>query len=501
MRTRTDPRLAARRATALASLGALALSASACVTNPVTGRSELSLMSPAEEAAIGRREAANVEKQIGLVRTPALVDYVRRIGARVAAQSPRKDVTYQFFVADMAEPNAFAIPGGYVYVSRGLLALTNSEAELAGVIGHEIGHVAARHSAQRQTRAMGVGALTMLGAIAGAVLAGPEAGQMIGQLGQVAGAGLIASYGRDQERQADEVGQKMAAASGYDARGISDFLRTLGRETSLRLGKSRMPTFFDSHPGTEERVRDTAERARALPPSGGGPFFPAREEFFAQVDGIMLGPDPAKGVFQDQRFLHPGLDLFLELPAGWQTVNQDAFVGAQAPNGAGRIVMESVGRRGDPAVPAGEFIRQNDLRPAEEGRVRINELRGYRVLAEAQSQSGPVVVDSLWVDHPSGMLSLTAVAAGQEYRNLRGALSRSLGSVRRLTPGERESVEERLLTIARARAGESLGQLSSRSGNVWSIEETAMANGLVASDVLQAGFPVKIAVARPYRSR
>jgi predicted Zn-dependent protease len=129
-------------------------------------------MSPEREAAIGRQAAKEVEQQIGLVRDPALVQYVEKLGRRIAEKSPRQDVTYRFHVADMEVPNAFALPGGYIYVSRGLLLLTNDEAELAGVIGHEIGHVAAHHAAKQESRSTRVGVLSALGTLAGAVLGG-----------------------------------------------------------------------------------------------------------------------------------------------------------------------------------------------------------------------------------------------------------------------------------------------------------------------------------------
>jgi predicted Zn-dependent protease len=214
------PTLATVRRAALASCLLLL----ACVTNPVTGREELVLMSPSREAAVGREAAAQVADEMGLVEDAALLAYVRGLGARVAAHSPRKDVSYQFAIANMAETNAFALPGGYIYVSRGLLALARSEDEVANVLAHEVGHVAARHAAQRETQALGVGLLSMLGTLGAAALGGQAAAAVAQQLGQVAGAGLIASYGRDQEREADDVGQRMARAAGFDPGGMVTFL-------------------------------------------------------------------------------------------------------------------------------------------------------------------------------------------------------------------------------------------------------------------------------------
>ena len=251
-------------------------------------------MSAERENALGRQAAQEVEQSIGLVRDPALAAYVDALGQRLAQRSPRKDVSYRFHVADMPEPNAFALPGGYIYVSRGLLAITNSEAELANVIGHEIGHVAARHASQRETRSVGVGVLSALGTIAAGVAAGGQAAQAVSQLGQVAGAGLIASYGRDQERQADEVGQELAAGSGWDPGAVSNFFVTLERQTKLEHGE-RLPSFLDSHPMTSERAQTTAARARSLTVTPAPPIAETQSAFLHELEDLLVGPDPGAG--------------------------------------------------------------------------------------------------------------------------------------------------------------------------------------------------------------
>ena len=190
-----------------------------CAVNPVTGKSEVALISAEEEQELGTQEADKVKKSMGLIDDPEIVAYVKAVGRRLAEHSPRKDVDYTFHIVDMEVPNAFALPGGYVYVSRGLLVLVNSEDELAGVMGHEIGHVAGRHAVQRVTRSVATSPFRIATGIAGAAasIVAPRVGNTIAGVGQVASAMVIAPYSRDQEREADRVGQEMAAKRGLES--------------------------------------------------------------------------------------------------------------------------------------------------------------------------------------------------------------------------------------------------------------------------------------------
>ncbi len=485
------------RARVLALAGTLSLCG--CVTNPVTGQREISVLSPQDEAQAGEQGAAQVEATMGLVEDAALSGYVRAIGERLAAHSPRKDTSYRFHVVDDPTPNAFALPGGYIYVTRGLLALTNSEDELAGVIGHEIGHVAARHAAQRQTRATGVGLLAALGTLAGGVLAGEGGARTAAQLGQVAGAGYIASYSRDQERQADEVGQRLAAEAGYAPDGISHFLRTLQREEQLRSGKQRAPGFLDSHPATGERVEATLARARSLSRTPQPAISPDPASFLARFDGLLVGPDPAEGVFVENRFLHPGMDLSIEFPKGWRTQNQPQAVLA-APGGGGALLqLETQGGAGDPARAAQQFLQQNGLQAQQVRGRQIGGFPAYQVRAQAQGQQGPLGLDITWIAHPRGMLRLLGVAPLQSFSTYADEFDDVAGSFRTLSPQERAQIRELRLRIARAQRGDTLSELGRREQNRWSPDETAVANGLAAPGQLTAGKPIKVAVERPYR--
>lgn len=472
----------------------------ACATNPVTGRQEVVLMSPEREAAVGKQAAAQVAEQMGLVEDPALVAYVGQLGARVAAASPRKDVPFQFAIANMAETNAFALPGGYVYVSRGLLALARSEDELANVLAHEVGHVAARHAAQRETRALGVGLLAILGTVAAGVLGGDAAASAVGQLGQLAGAGLIASYSRDQERQADEVGQTMAKAAGFDPAGMSTFLGALDGEVTLRLGQPRRPTFLDSHPATPERVTSAGTRAQALGSRGGLAPVAARSAFVARLEGMLVDEDPAEGVVRDATFLHPDLDLRLVFPDGWAVQNGKQAVGAQEREGAALLVLGAQERGSDPRAAAEKFVNANaqSLEVVEHGAFSGAGVPGYRARARVATQQGTAGADFFWLAHGGVVYRLQGLASAQGFSSFAPHFERTAKSFRPLTSAERAGIRERRLHVASARAGESLAALAERSGNVWRIEQVALANGLEPGAKLAAGQRIKLAVERPY---
>jgi predicted Zn-dependent protease len=473
----------------------LPLAASGCAA---TGGRDAAPTSTEKEKRTGAEAAEQVKAELGLVDDPELLAYVQRVGARVAAHSPRRDVSYQFQIADMAETNAFALPGGYIYVSRGLLALSNSEAQLANVIGHEIGHVAARHHARQQTRATSVGILSALGTVAAAILGGPEVAQVVGSLGQVAGAGFIASYSREQERESDDIGQRMAAQAGYDPAAMASFLESLGRESQVgQHGPARAPSFLDSHPATPERVGTTRSRAGTLAVSSNPAFVPTREKYLALLEGLMIGPDPAQGMFEGTRFLHADMDLSLRFPSEWRTQNSPAQVVGGSPRGDALIGLELEARGEDPRAVAQRALEQQPLRVVSNRSLRIGGLRAFEVVGAAQDAAAHLT----WIAYRGNVYRVTGLCSPTQFRNYRPLFERTAGTFRPLTPAERGLFKRRVLRIATARKDELLEELGRRTGNAWGIEQTAVANGLRPGDRLTAGMLVKIAVEEPYRPR
>ena len=295
-----------------------------CAVNPATGRSQLMLISEAQEAAMGREADPEIVAQYGLYDDPLIQDYVQALGEDLAAKSERPDLPWEFKVLDDPLVNAFALPGGYIYVTRGILAHFDSEAELAAVLGHEIGHVTARHSANqlsKQTLATGL-------LIAGSLALDYDE-QYIAGLAGIAAQLMFLKFSRDDERQADALGLRYIDRQGYDPRPMTNVFETLGR-VSEAAGGGAGPKWASTHPAPENRVQLlNGQIAQMGVDFTGRPI--RRQEYLARIDGIVFGQDPREGYFVGNAFYHPELKLQLEFPRGWTFQNQRAAVSALSP--------------------------------------------------------------------------------------------------------------------------------------------------------------------------
>jgi len=484
------------RARAAATLAALA---AGCAINPVSGRPQLVLVSRDAERELGAREAKQVAAAIGLVADGPLVDYVRTVGRRVAAHSPRQDVEYTFGVVDVEEPNAFALPGGWVYVSRGLLALTNSEDELAGVLGHEIGHVAARHAVARVSRAAPIGILAGIGAAVTGVVS-PALGDLVGGVGGLAGGLVLARYSREQEREADRVGQDLAAAGGWDPAALSTALRGLEREERLTAGKPRRPSFFDTHPAIPERIAATAERAPTVPRAAGTPVAADDAGFLRRLDGLVVGRSAAEGAFDGDTFVHPDLGFALRFPAGWKKDNGRTAVVAGEPERRALAVLLLAGEGRDALAALRAWEKDAGLPPdAEPEAVAIGGRTAFRRAAEARTEDGPVVVETTFIPLGGHVYGLAALTPRAHAAAMLPVVRDAAATFHALTPAERAAIRETRLRLAVARAGETPAALAARTKSAWDGEMIAVANGVPGDAPFTAGRRVKVALAEPYR--
>jgi len=469
-----------RRLCALGWLAALAGFACAPAPRAEAPRRPVVLSTEYDDQRAGEEAKGEVAAALGLVRDPKVQELVDAVGRRLLAHAPARAFRYEFRVVDQWPPNAFTLPGGAVYVSRGLLVLSDSEDELANVLAHEIMHAAARHAAARQRVAGGTNPFAM-------AFTSPV---------------YLAAYSRDQEREADRGGQSMAAAAGYDPTGMNDFLASLGNVERLLAGASRMPGFFDTHPPTNERTASTATRAQHLEWTRQPGVTRDRDDYLRRLDGLVVGEDPAEGSFENGRFLHPDLDFMLRVPDGWQFVNTPAALGAVSPDGRARVMLELAGEGEDPAVFAEAFVAQRaeEIHAVIAGRraLSINGLPAVELRGTAPGPSGAVAGKLTWIAHAGRVYRLANLVQGPGAERALGRGDVFTRSFRPLTPADRASIRVRRLRLATAHAGESLADFSRRTGNDWDAQRTAIANGLFASARLGEGQLLKIAVIEPY---
>ncbi len=295
-----------------------------CATNPASKGSDFVLMSENQELAIGQQMAAQVAKQLPLLPSDdPLVKYVDKVGQRIAATSDRPELFYRFHVVDDGTINAFALPGGYIYVHRGLLTHFNSEAELAAVLGHEVGHVTARHAVQRYTQAQAYN----IGMTAAAILVGIPQG--VDQLTNLLATAMIMGYGREQELQSDELSLRYLTAAGYDANATIHLLETLERldsvekkereDTTGEKSKEAYHGAFSSHPETKQRIKEAIAKAASMQREGMNRV--GKEAMLAALDGYPVKDSAKDGAIVGRRFLHPELAFQLRFPEQWVIKN------------------------------------------------------------------------------------------------------------------------------------------------------------------------------------
>lgn len=447
-------------------------------------------MSPEDERELGEKGAKQVEGQFGLVQNPALQAYVGGIGERLAHHSPRQSVSYRVRVIEMDEPNAFALPGGQIYVSRGLVLLTNSKAELANVIAHEIGHVAARHAAQRHAHVRTFGLATLLGTLA--------AGGRQGERESIGGLAGGAAYGRNQEREADRIGMELAVSAKIDPGGLADFLRSLEKWDRLQHGFSAPQSYFSSHPGTGERVAEAASSAETRRHS----IAPVPREdpstHLERLDGIAVGRPASEGTFVGDRFLHPGLGVSVRFPHGWEASNQNSQVVAVSPRRDAMVLMQLVGEGDDAAAAAKRNAEEEEFKLEGGVPVRVGDLDAFRARATIATSFGPMDAEVTWVVFDGLVFRLAGGVDKGSLGRYQASFRTFARSFRRLLPSERGQISDLRLELVRSHEGETLREISRRTGNEWDLNRTAVVNAVGPEAAFAEGQWIKVAVRRPW---
>ena len=443
--------------------------------------------SPEWDRKVGLEASKELEANDGLYDDPKLTAYVNDIGQKVVSEVPDRQYDFQFHIIDQPVPNAFSLPGGYVYVTRGLLALTDSPDELACVLGHETTHVIKRHAAQRLEAARVPGIFALPGAVVGA--------QGVGGL-------FLAGYSRDQEREADRVGQELAARAGFDPHALSWLLERLGQYELLTSNAhdQRIPSIFQTHPQTPERVAATRWRADELVATIIPPPLPHdRDAYIAMLDGLVLGDDPAAGIFVGYVFMDPTLGIAFTAPPGWTDVNMPVEVVVVSPNQDAAVLLDTPSDVTSPDQAAQQFIaelnRDNLTAPPVES-LTIGDLPARRVTLTEQDGGTVDYAEITWLEHGGVTYRLLAIATSSNLTAVRGVVN----SFHDLTPAERASIKVTRIRIAQVLPGETLADVSRRMDNQWDLKMTAVINGVDENAPLRPGERIKVAQTEGYVS-
>ena len=471
-------------------LAAAVAAASACATNPATGRRQLSLMSEPQEVQIGGEQDAQIRREMGVYADPALQQYVSEIGLRLARASERPDLPWHFTVVDVAAVNAFALPGGYIYITRGLLPFLEDEAQLAGVLGHEIGHVTARHAAQQYSRAMSAG----LGLLLGSLFV-PEA-RPFAEAGETGLGLLFLKYGRDDEVQADALGVRYAARAGWDPAAVPQMLATLGRieEASDRKG---VPNWLSTHPSPDNRVQrvqavvDQAER-------GATRFAADRAGYLRRIDGLVYGDNPEQGVVRGRTFLHPGLRIALDFPDAWRVENGPTQVVATQP-GANAVMLLEVQQ--DVRVESLEDaalgqMRRGGFQEISGAETTINSLNAYLGAYRGSLKDfGRVGVLAAHLVRGRSLFLVAGFASMPIYARSEAVFSQSIRTFRSLTIAEANAIRPNRIDLYTARDDDTWPSIARREGRgVVGADLLAIMNGRPPADPPRAGERLKIVV-------
>lgn len=454
-------------------------------------------LSPAGQADLGRKEARKVEQTMGIVESTELANYVQSIADRLSRHADTETTRFQVEVVDTAEPNAFALPGGYLFVSRGLLTLINSEAELAGVIGHEMGHVIADHAIKRIGVTAPFAITTGLAGFATGLIS-PKLGRAVKGTGNALAGGLvIAPFSRDQERDADRIGVTLSGKAGWDPAGLSRFLDTLMRDDALEPERESADGFLATHPTTPERVRNTTTQAAGVQAAPTAPIAD-RDTLLSILDGLLLGEDPAQGLFIGQTFMQPDMNFALQFPKGWETRNLPSAVVGAHPSIPVQFGLQLAGRGDDPWAPYSAATEElNRSLPAKE--FQVAGLPGVRTELEIRTGDGPRTLQVAWIAHENLVYEILSIGPPDFVDQYASAFDAFVESFHPLGEAEREEIVESRLRIEFANAGESLGQLLERTGSNWTLPKTAVVNRLPQSGALEGETPVKVSVEQRYR--
>jgi predicted Zn-dependent protease len=473
----------------------------ACVTerNPVTGKRQMLGFSWSQEQQIGKEADAEIIEQYGLYEDPELQAYVTRVGQRVLEESELRDPTaaaqyrntpFTFRVLNSTVVNAFAVPGGYIYVTRGLVTHLDNEAQLAVVLGHEIGHVAARHSARQAAKAQ----LGQLGLMAGAILGSTvlENPQIANQLLNLSGQAfqlLMMKYSRDAEREADELGVSWSAEKGYDAAQSAAFFQTL-----KRLGQKEgltLPAWQSTHPDPGEReLTVKALAAKHTPP--GAILKTGEEDLLQHIEGVVVGEDPREGYVQGNTFYHPQLRFQFPVPRGWKVQNERTAVLMSSPNRDAMMSFQLTPAK-SAREAASQFAQTEGLRVVDSKATTISGQPAMAIVGQGNTQQGTVGLLNYFIEYGGRVYSFMGMTGASRFNTYDDEFQRAMTGFARLSDPDKIRVNPaRLAVVTTDRSAPFTTFLPTSDISGMTAEDIAILNQVQLGQTIPAGTKIKI---------
>ena len=461
----------------------------ACVTNPATGKRQFSLVSKDDEVAMGQEEAQKVAASMPILQQQAVQDMVKRVGMEMAKSSERPELPWSFTVLDDPVVNAFALPGGPIFITRGIITNMNSEAELASVLGHEIGHVTARHSAsqisKQQLASMGVGVASVIS---------PTAAQFAGVAQQGLGL-LMLKYGRDDETQADKLGYRYMTKTSWDPREAVKMFQMLQR-TSGGEKEGRPPAWMSTHPDPGDRAQRAEARLKELNAKNVNldSLRRNREQFMRAIDGLSYGEDPRDGFFRGSTFYHPGLALQLTFPEGWQTANQPQVLAAREPEGKA-LVQVTAAKGAGPDEALRSFFSNQGFANVQEVQVQTSATPARSAVFDAQTQQGGVQGVTTVLTLKGRMFQVLSVGGQGSLQAVSGIHGQVIGSFKEVTDPAILNIRAPQVKVVQLPKAMSVEDFYAQFPSVLPLDQVLIINGLERGAQLKQGDLVKQVVA------
>ena len=465
-----------------------------CATNPVTGKKQVVLMSEAQEIALGAESDPQIIAQFGLYDNSEIQKFIEAHGQEMAAISHRPNLKFHFRILDSPVVNAFAVPGGYVYFTRGIMAHFNNEAEFAGVLGHEIGHITARHSVSQQTNATLAQVLFIGGlAVSKELRAFAREADMGMQL-------MFLKFGRDHESQSDKLGVEYSTKVGYDANEMADFFKTLKKLSTSEDGEE-IPTFLSTHPDPADRYNKVKEYAAEWQAKYPGENFKVNgNTFLNMIDGIVYGEDPRQGFVENDIFYHPGLKFQYPVPDKWTLVNSPSQVQMAAPDGNAIMVL-GLGEGSSLQEAASKANEAYKFTVTSSKEVTVNGLRALEVMS-TQTQQDPntgqqssINIQSIYIKYGDLIYAFHGVSLSNLFQKYKSNFDKTMYGFKSLNDASKINVQpERIKVVAVKKTGTLEQALSAYDMPSQRHRELGILNGKEPGDQVTQGTQIKILV-------